>query len=321
MARTGMLKSSGGLVLLASLACLSCPIRALTFNFENATNWFQGFATDKNSSEATTNEQLLLKNLCTPNQLGDIIYASLSQNQSYAVAEAVYQALKDSTPPYCGVPACDPAPQQEFQRHAINIGAATASAMQSAWRHTQAVNEAAQKKANGLAPAPFPSAPAVPLMTSARCPEVLVQIDAPDVFYSVAAGLLNYASGICDAYWRCHALDCSTPEETLEKRASGCCGTLHPLLDAIHNYQVNVGWQELMRRFCDGCAPRPVRPLAVAKSEYLLARSLSPGMVASDPYNIGLLLTCLWYEQDTVTSAPSGCNLSATVHSPSVVGG
>ncbi|CAL8469892.1 g9434 [Coccomyxa elongata] len=257
----------------------------------------QDFVTDKNSSEAIANEQVLLKSLCTPDQLGDIIYDSLSLNQSYAVAEAVYQALKDSTPPYCGIPPCDSAPRQEFQRRVINIGAATASAMQSSWHHTQAVNAAAQEKANGLAPAPVPSAPAGPIMTSARYPRAPVQIHAPDVFYSVAAGLLNYASGICDAYWRCHALDCNTPEEVLEKRASGCCGTLHPLLNAIH------------------------KPLAVAKSEYLLARSLSPSMAASDPYNIGLLLTCLWYEQDTVKSAPSGCNLNATVPLPSVAGG
>ncbi len=65
--------------------------------------------------------------------------------------------------------------------------------------YPQAVNTAAQEKANGLAPAPVPSAPADLIMTSARYPRAPVQIDAPDVFYSVAAGLLSYASGICGA--------------------------------------------------------------------------------------------------------------------------
>lgn len=57
--------------------------------------------------------------------LGTILFNSLSQNQSYAVAEAVRFALL----PNSNFNAADPANAQAYQALTVNIGAATAYAM------------------------------------------------------------------------------------------------------------------------------------------------------------------------------------------------
>lgn len=75
--------------------------------------------------QVTNNVQLLLSNQNRTDQLGGILQNSISQNQSYAVAEAVRFALL----PYSDYNAADPANAPAYNMLAANIGAATAYAM------------------------------------------------------------------------------------------------------------------------------------------------------------------------------------------------
>lgn len=75
--------------------------------------------------QATRNLQLLRSNQNSTATLGTILFNSVSQNQSYAVAEAVRFALLPSS----DFDAADPVNAPAYLALSANIGAATAYAM------------------------------------------------------------------------------------------------------------------------------------------------------------------------------------------------
>lgn len=86
--------------------------------------------------QASSNLQLLQNNQNSTATLGTIFFSSISQNQSYAVAEAVRFALLPSS----DFNTADPANAPAYHALTANIGAATAYAM----------HYAAQKVRKGL---------------------------------------------------------------------------------------------------------------------------------------------------------------------------
>ncbi|EIE25708.1 hypothetical protein COCSUDRAFT_64791 [Coccomyxa subellipsoidea C-169] len=258
---------------------------ASLFNFTEASGWRQGWGPTP-SVQASRNLQLLLQNQNSSNLLGAILLNSVSNNQSYAVAEAVRFAL---LPDSSGGPK-DTSRTPGYDTLAANIGAATAYAM----------HYAAQQEFGGLPGSPQPPSTGGTILQSDHDASILVKPNASDIFFAVAAGAVGAVSSSCDGNWRCHTSDCNTPLAVMNKRVYICCGVVAPLMRGVDRRASVIPL---------------VSQLALLGESTLLGDALSPAAMAEDLYNLAFLERCLWFPYDArIKQAPANCNANSSAN-------
>ncbi|CAL5218939.1 g689 [Coccomyxa viridis] len=149
----------------------------------------------------------------TPATLGAIFYNSIGQNQSHEVMRWLMRPTSDNT---VAVPSAN---VTDFNRVSSDLGAAIAYAMAYAYQNTTNETEIiGPPQGTGI------------VLRSGIDPLVSVKPSATDVFYVAASALMGVVFSGCDANWRCHVLDCNTPEDIVQKRAGACCSSVSPML-------------------------------------------------------------------------------------------
>ncbi|CAK0779336.1 hypothetical protein CVIRNUC_004747 [Coccomyxa viridis] len=227
--------------------------------------------------QANNSIPIIQQTIDFPQRLGTIFYNSISQNQSYGVADALRWMLRPVGTPVYAAPSTN---MTEYDRVSASLGATIAYAM----------NYAYHARANLTIDAP-PNASNT-ILRSSTDPLVQVKPNSRDVFFVAAAALMGAVFHGCDADWHCHSMDCDLPEEVVEKRTGVCCPTVSPMLTAIS------------------------RQLLLLNLEYLVDAALPASVQAAAPTTLEFLARCNRISSggEPAQISMSACNINASAN-------